>query len=98
MCRGPRLIGTEVSYREHRILGVWGREVRCKSPNLGPPEPKCMVPCCTEFWCFGTMSDTIFTENRTIGSSMGQLIVSDAGTAAGIFNDAPLKQFPIYVI
>jgi len=56
-----------------------------------------MVPCCTEFWCFGTMSDTIFTENRTIGSSMGQLILSDAG-AAGVFNDAPLKQFPIYVI
>jgi len=43
------------------------------------------------------MSDTIFTENRTIGSSMGQLILSDAG-AAGVFNDAPLKQFPIYVI
>jgi hypothetical protein len=69
MNTGSRLIGTEDSYREHRILGVWGREVRCKSPNLGPPEPKC-----TDFWCFGTMSDTIFTEN------LGQLILSDAGT------------------
>src|SRR5882762_965679 len=75
---GPWLIGTKVSYWEHQILGVWGHEVQCKSPNLGPLEPECMVPCCTEYWCFGTMSDTIFTENQTIGTSMEQFILSDA--------------------
>jgi hypothetical protein len=30
------------------------------------------------FGALGPLSDTIFTKNHTIGSSMGQLILSDA--------------------
>jgi hypothetical protein len=33
-----------------------------------------------KFLSFGTMSDTTFTENWTIKSSMGQIILSDART------------------
>jgi hypothetical protein len=70
---GPRLIPMNVSYRYHRILEVWSRNVRCKSPNLAPPAPISMVPCCTEFGVLEPCLMHFSPKIGTLGSSFAQL-------------------------
>jgi hypothetical protein len=70
---GPRHIPMELWYRDHRILGVWDRKVWYLSPNLGPPEPTCMVPWLTESCPSWSRSDPMSTENRRF-DSLGEFL------------------------
>jgi hypothetical protein len=65
----------ELWYRDHRILGVWDRKVRYLSPNLGPPEPTCMVPWPTESCPSWSRSDPMFTENRRFDLLSGRVFM-----------------------